>query len=274
MLNRLFIVLFISLGVMQGFSQEKSCCKKEETCTKEEKSSCDKKRGRRNRKNCKKDAKCEKSAESSAVSMETYEDTLSYMIAVMFAKGAEQQLEAGGIYLDSLNKEVFAKTFVDQVKGDTVLFNDEEIRTTLSEYAISQQEKKQKAEMGDEIALLKAAAAREGLELKETPSGLMYAVIQEGTGVTPKPRSKVTVHYHGTLVDGRVFDSSVDRGQPSTFGVNQVIKGWTEGLQLMQEGAKFKFFIPSYLAYGSQARSELIQANTPLVFEVELIQVQ
>lgn len=103
------------------------------------------------------------------------------------------------------------------------------------------------------------------------PSGLQYEVITEGTGPKPAASSKVTCHYHGTLIDGTVFDSSVQRSQPATFPLNMVIKGWTEGLQLMPQGSKWRFFIPPHLGYGDRQVSAQIGANSTLVFEVELL---
>jgi len=112
-------------------------------------------------------------------------------------------------------------------------------------------------------------------ETKTTASGLKYTVMKHGTGkVNPKATDKVTVHYHGTLLNGTVFDSSVDRGEPITFGLNQVIPGWTEGVQLMVVGDKFKFEIPANLAYGPQSPSPLIPPNSTLVFEVELLGIE
>ena len=103
------------------------------------------------------------------------------------------------------------------------------------------------------------------------PSGLQYEIIMEGTGPKPTATSKVTCHYHGTLIDGTVFDSSVRRGQPATFPLNQVIKGWTEGLQLMSTGSKWRFFIPPNLGYGDRQVSAQIGPNSTLIFEVELL---
>ena len=103
------------------------------------------------------------------------------------------------------------------------------------------------------------------------PSGLQYEIINEGTGAKPLATNKVTCHYHGTLIDGTVFDSSVQRGQPATFPLNMVIKGWTEGLQLMPLGRKWRFFIPANLGYGDRQVSAQIGPNSTLVFEVELL---
>ncbi len=107
----------------------------------------------------------------------------------------------------------------------------------------------------------------------ETASGLQYSVITEGTGVKASSKNQVKVHYTGTLIDGTVFDSSVARGEPATFGVTQVISGWVEGLQLMSKGAKYKFFIPSNLAYGAQGAGKSIGPNSTLIFEVELLEI-
>ncbi len=107
----------------------------------------------------------------------------------------------------------------------------------------------------------------------ELPSGLQYEIITEGTGPKPSASNKVTCHYHGTLIDGTVFDSSVKRGQPATFPLNMVIKGWTEGLQLMPKGSKWRFFIPSNLGYGERQVSAQIGPNCTLIFEVELLEI-
>ena len=110
-------------------------------------------------------------------------------------------------------------------------------------------------------------------EVKETASGLQYVVEKEGTGAQPCATDEVTVHYTGKLLDGTVFDSSVNRGEPATFPLNRVIPGWTEGVQLMKEGAKYTFFIPSDLAYGAQGVPNAIPPHSTLIFEVELIKV-
>ena len=105
------------------------------------------------------------------------------------------------------------------------------------------------------------------------PSGLQYEIIKEGNGPKPTAKSNVTCHYHGTLIDGTVFDSSVQRGRPATFPLNRVIKGWTEGLQLMPTGSKWRFFIPPHLGYGDRQVSAEIGPNSTLIFEVELLSI-
>lgn len=119
------------------------------------------------------------------------------------------------------------------------------------------------------------ASAATSDEATTTDSGLKYWVLESGNGaVHPRATDRVTVHYHGTLLDGTVFDSSVDRGEPATFPLNRVIPGWTEGLQLMKQGDKFKFEIPSDLAYGARSPSPAIPPNSTLIFEVELLGIQ
>jgi FKBP-type peptidyl-prolyl cis-trans isomerase FklB len=135
-------------------------------------------------------------------------------------------------------------------------------------------------QMKNEKASANLKAGQEFLEANKQkqgivslPSGLQYEVITEGSGIKPLARNKVTCHYHGTLIDGTVFDSSVKRGQPATFPLNMVIKGWTEGLQLMGVGSKWRFFIPPQLAYGDRQTGSQIGPNSTLIFEVELLDV-
>ena len=136
------------------------------------------------------------------------------------------------------------------------------------------------AENGQEIKD-NATIGREFLEenakndsVVQTASGLQYMVLKEGKGAKPGPTDEVTVHYTGRLINGTVFDSSVERGEPATFPLNKVIPGWTEGLQLMSEGAKYRLFIPSELAYGEKGAGEQILPNSTLIFDVELIKVE
>jgi len=132
--------------------------------------------------------------------------------------------------------------------------------------------------MKNEKASANLKAGQDFLEANKTkagivalPSGLQYEIITEGSGAKPLASNKVTCHYHGTLIDGTVFDSSVKRGQPATFPLNAVIKGWTEGLQLMPTGSKWRFFIPPHLGYGDRQVGGQIGPNSTLIFEVELL---
>lgn len=136
------------------------------------------------------------------------------------------------------------------------------------------------AQMKNEKAAANLQAGQDFLATNKTnegvtalESGLQYLVLTPGTGAKPGPQSKVTCHYHGTLIDGTVFDSSVQRGQPATFPLDRVISGWTEGLQLMPTGSKWRFFIPPHLGYGDRQVSAQIGPNSTLVFDVELISI-
>lgn len=132
---------------------------------------------------------------------------------------------------------------------------------------------KEKAEgnLREGEAFLAENAKREGVVT--LPSGLQYEILKESDGPKPTAANKVTCHYHGTLINGKVFDSSVQRGQPATFPLSQVIPGWTEGVQLMPQGSKFRFFIPSHLAYGNRQVGSDIGPNSALIFDVELLAI-
>lgn len=142
----------------------------------------------------------------------------------------------------------------------------------IADKLFNMKKEKSEANLYAGMEFLKTNREREGVT--ELPSGLQYEVIQEGSGAKPGPTQKVTCHYHGTLIDGTVFDSSVQRGQPATFPLNMVIKGWTEGLQLMAVGSKWRFFIPPQLGYGDRQVSAAIGPNSTLIFEVELLSIQ
>lgn len=166
-------------------------------------------------------------------------------------------------------------SFMDGVKvsfdGGTPEISPEEAQKLINDYLEELQNKATAAAKAEAQVFLDENAAKEGV--KVTASGLQYKVLKEGEGIRPTAEDEVTVHYTGKLLNGTVFDSSVSRGEPATFPLNRVIPGWTEGVQLMNEGAKYEFFIPSDLAYGPQGIPNVIPPHSTLIFEVELIKV-
>lgn len=192
-------------------------------------------------------------------------DSMSYAIGVLDANFFKSQ----GI--DSINSKALAQGFSDQMKGQplfTAEQADQIVRTAM--------QKLSKAKIQPAIDqcnnFLVENAKKPGV--KQTASGLQYEVILEGAGVKPAAEDTVTVHYEGFLLDGKKFDSSRDRGEPTSFPLNRVIKGWTEGVQLMSVGSKFKFYIPYQLAYGEQGSPPTIPGGSLLIFDVELIDVK
>lgn len=177
-----------------------------------------------------------------------------------------------------VDPKALAAGLADALSGKTAM-TEAEIKQTLSDLTVelrSKGEIKQKAagekNVKDGEAFVVANSKKEGV--KATASGLQYKILKTGTGKSPKATDKVKVHYHGTLIDGSVFDSSVERSEPATFGVNQVIPGWTEALQLMKEGDKWQIVLPSKIAYGEQGAGGKIGPNSTLIFEVELLSIE
>ncbi len=199
-------------------------------------------------------------------------DKLSYALGL----GIGRQLAQMGA--TSLSIDDFATAIKDVLAGAELKVSDLEAQTLVQEF-FRKQEEKANAEMAEKGKKAKAEgeqyladnAMKEGVVT--LPSGLQYKVLSEGNGKKPKATDKVKCHYEGFLVDGTVFDSSIRRGEPAVFPLNQVIAGWTEGLQLMQEGAKYRFFIPYHLGYGEHGAGASIPPYAALVFDVELIEV-
>ena len=173
-----------------------------------------------------------------------------------------------------INPDVLAAGIKDAIAGKTQLTQDQ-VKEVMTQFE-KDMEQKQKAagekNKTDGAKFLEENKKKEGV--KATASGLQYKVLKEGTGSQPKSTDMVTVNYRGTLIDGTEFDSSYKRGQPATFPLNGVIKGWTEGLQLMKQGSKYQFFVPSNLAYGERSVGPDIAANATLIFDVELLEVK
>ena len=212
--------------------------------------------------------------------LETELDSVSYAVGLSMSG----QLKSN---FSEVNKAILAQGIRNGLDSTNLLIDAKDLQVVLSGYF----KKKQQAQMEErQAAASKAAEAKFGENKKAgedfleankskkgvqtTESGIQYIVLKEGSGEKPAgPRTKVKVHYHGTNIEGNVFDSSVDKGTPATFVLNQVIKGWTEGVQLMNEGAKYKFFIPQELAYGAQQKGENIKPFSTLIFEIELLEV-
>lgn len=172
--------------------------------------------------------------------------------------------------LTNLDVDVLAQAIRDAFDGKEMKYSPEEANQIIQDFLAKESEKAFGANKEAGAKFLAENKAKDGVV--ETESGLQYEVIEAGSGEKPTAESNVTVHYHGTLTDGTVFDSSVSRGEPATFGVNQVIKGWTEALQLMPVGSKYRLYIPENLAYGANPHpGGPIQPYMTLVFDVELI---
>jgi FKBP-type peptidyl-prolyl cis-trans isomerase FklB len=199
-------------------------------------------------------------------------EKVSYIIG--FDIGADFKKQAIDV-----DPEIVARGIKDGLAGKKSLLPEEEAKQVMADFGKemrARQEELRKAagekNKKEGEAFLAGNKAKEGV--KTLPSGLQYKVIKPGTGKKPTAADNVTTHYKGTLIDGTEFDSSYPRGKPATFPVSGVISGWTEALQLMQEGAKWQLFIPPNLAYGERGAGQVIGPNTTLIFEVELISVQ
>lgn len=193
-------------------------------------------------------------------------DKLSYALGLNIG----HQLKGMGLS-DQLKVDDYASAITDVLKGNTPQIGMEEATKLLNDFFTDLEEKQRTAAKSEGERFLAENAKRP--EVTVTPSGLQYEVLNEGTGRSPKATDTVRCHYHGTLTDGTVFDSSYQRNQPADFGLNQVIAGWTEGVQLMKEGAKYRFYLPYHLAYGEQGVGNSIPPFATLVFDVELLKV-
>tara|TARA_Y100000385_G_scaffold287066_1_gene350403 strand:- start:771 stop:1445 length:675 start_codon:yes stop_codon:yes gene_type:complete len=192
-------------------------------------------------------------------------DSVSYSLGISVANN----LKNSGF--KSIETDAMASAFNDVFSDKEVRITEDEANLLIQDYFLELSEKKSQEATAEGSSFLIENAKKEGVIT--TSSGLQYEIITNGTGATPSESDKVTVHYHGTLLDGTVFDSSVDRGQPATFPVNGVIPGWVEALQLMNVGSKYKLYIPSDLAYGERGAGGAIGPNATLIFEVELLSI-
>ncbi|MFM2291147.1 MAG: hypothetical protein RIS29_960 [Bacteroidota bacterium] len=193
------------------------------------------------------------------------------MEKVSYALGLSLGNNLLGSGVTALDYAKLAKGIQDVMEQKDPEISYQEAQTIINEFFQALQAKVSEAAKQAGTAFLAENAKREGVVTLE--SGLQYEVVTEGNGATPSAADQVKVHYHGSLIDGTVFDSSVQRGEPATFGVTQVISGWVEALQLMPVGSKWRLFIPSDLAYGAQGAGQHIAPYSTLVFEVELLEI-
>lgn len=192
-------------------------------------------------------------------------DKLSYAIGMSMASNL---VNSG---LKQIDVESFVKAFTEVMNNTTPSMSPQEANQILQNFFSKQQDEMLSKNLDAGRAFLEENKKNENVIVLE--SGLQYEVLTQGEGSLPKATDSVRCHYHGTLLDGTVFDSSVQRGQPAVFGVNQVIKGWVEALQLMPVGSKWRLFIPSELAYGEQGAGGSIEPNSTLIFDVELLEI-
>lgn len=193
-------------------------------------------------------------------------DSVSYSLGLLMAQSLKKQ----GV--SDLDASSFSKGVKDMIEGKDLKIELDDANRIVQEYMQAQQSQ-QYASVIEEGEKFLADNAKRG-EVTELPSGLQYEVIKEGNGPKPSPQDKVTVHYEGKLIDGTVFDSSIKRGQPATFGVTQVIQGWVQALQLMPQGSKWRLYIPYNLAYGERGAGDKIGPYATLIFDVELLEIK
>ncbi len=192
-------------------------------------------------------------------------DKLSYALGLVIGHNLN------GMGVQNINNADFAQAVADVLAGNPTALTDAEAQKIVTEFLQKQEEEKGKEAREAGEAFLADNATKEGVVV--LPSGLQYLVLEEGNGKKPAATDQVKCHYEGRLIDGTVFDSSYRRGEPATFPLNGVIAGWTEGLQLMGEGAKYRLFIPYNMAYGTRGAGASIPPYAALVFDVELIEV-
>lgn len=210
-------------------------------------------------------ASCNNGGQNKEVVLQSGLDSMSYAVGVQMGSSAKGAFD--DINVDALNQGMADMLDADSTK---VKMTAEEANAVVRTYMENEMKKEGEKNLKEGEDFLAANASKEGVMV--TASGLQYKMINEGEGENPMATSSVTVHYTGKLLDGTVFDSSVERGQPATFPLNQVIPGWTEGLQLMKPGGKAVFYIPSNLGYGERTMGP-IPGNSVLEFEVELISI-
>jgi len=213
---------------------------------------------------------CQQNGDVTDVKLETPADSAGYAIGILVGNNNKEQVSnaPGGA---DISIEAMVAGFAKAAMGEETDLTPEEADQIVREYFTSAGERQGQENLEAGNAFLQQNKERP--EVKVTESEMQYEVLQEGDGPKPEATDRVRVHYHGTLIDGTVFDSSVEEGEPVVFGVNQVIPGWTEALQMMPVGSKWKIYLPSDLAYGERGAGGDIGPNETLIFEVELLEI-
>ncbi len=215
---------------------------------------------------------CSNNIEDKEIKLDTKDKKASYAVGYDFAKRISQLYK-------NVDNESLIKGIKDGLKGEKGLLNEQELREVIMQlgqdmrqHAEEVKNAQLKSNKEEGIKFLQENAKKP--DVKTTKSGLQYKIIKEGNGPSPKETDTVKVHYRGRLINGTEFDSSYSRGEPAIFPLNRVIKGWTEGLQLMKAGSKYEFYIPPELAYGDSGAGNVIGPGSTLIFEVELIDIE
>ena len=195
----------------------------------------------------------------------TISDSLSYSFGLLIGNNMKTQKVEG------INPQILMEGFIHGYADENLILTVEQANTYVQDYFSNMVKNESAANLQESADFLEANKSKEGVVT--LPSGLQYKVLEAGEGPSPTPDDQVKVHYTGTLIDGTVFDSSIERGEPIVFGVSQVIPGWTEALQLMSPGSRWMLYIPPYLAYGENGAGGVIGPNQALIFEVQLIEV-
>ncbi len=207
---------------------------------------------------------CNKQVQQTSMALETEKDTISYCLGINYAKSNMNN------NFDTVSTAIIANAMDDVYNEDELKISEEDAAQILQSYYMKKRRHAVSENLRKGKEFLEQNKEKEGV--KVTESGLQYKILKEGSGESPTDNSRVKVNYKGSFIDGEVFDSSYDRGEPTTFEVNKVIPGWSEGIKMMKEGGKWKFFIPSDIAYGERG-TRGIDPNSTLIFEVELLEV-
>jgi FKBP-type peptidyl-prolyl cis-trans isomerase FklB len=202
----------------------------------------------------------------SSANLKSKEDSVAYSIGISIGTNMKKD------EIDKLNIDLLVQGMRETLKGDSTAISNESAIGIIQSYLTDKQKMKSEAAKEEGRKFLEENKKKPGV--KTTASGLQYLVMKEGTGPMPVPTDTVVIHYHGTLLDGTVFDSTIERGQPAEYPVNGFIQGWIEALQMMKVGSKWKLFVPSELAYGERQMGPKIKPNSTLIFELELLKIK